>query len=360
MIKENKPGMNDFSKYRSELMGLAIISIIFFHYSEDALSHYSAGIHYTITYWYRMLIGSIGVEIFLFVSGMGLYFSMKRGGSSDILGFYKKRFVRVLIPYLVYASIAWFIMDVIQEGRGIGLFIYDLSTLGFWYDGRKTIWFVAFILTMYVVFPLIYEMVENKKSGTKTIIVIAIVIFILECFRVSNPEAYNDTEIALTRIPIFILGAYFGKKIYDKQAITPGYYALFISGIAAGFINFCFEYLHDSGKAEEGIVKILYSYLHHFDRYINAWYSLGIMFLAILILRKIIGKFKPLDSILNRSGALSFELYMTHVTVRRIFILAGLPIWLFKCYFVVIIISIVASVILNKVSDLIKVKMLHE
>ena len=359
MTQGNQLGMNEFSKYRSELMGLAIISIMFFHYSEDALSYYSAGIHYTITYWYRMIIGSIGVEIFLFVSGMGLYFSMKKGSGNNILGFYKKRFVRVLIPYLIYASIAWFIMDVIQEDKGISMFIYDLSTLGFWYDGRKTIWFVAFILVMYIFFPFIFNLIEKKQGGLRTIVLIAITVLVLECFRTVNPGAYSDTEIALTRIPIFVLGAYFGKKIYDNDAIGFSNYVIFISGIVAGFTNFFLEYMHDSGNAEEGIIKVLYELFHHFDRYINAWYSLGVMFLAILVLSQIKGM-KLIGNTLRWSGTMSFELYMTHVTIRRIFILAGLPIWLFKCYFVVIIISILVSIILNKVSNLIKVKMLRE
>lgn len=360
MTKENKrPDFYEFSKYRGELMGIAIMSIMFFHYCENVLANYDSGIHYTVGYWYNMLIGSIGVEIFLFVSGMGLYFSMKNGNGGDALGFYKKRFVRVLIPYLIYASIAWLIMDVIQQDKGIAFFVYDLSTLGFWFDGRKTIWFVAFILIMYMFFPLIYDMIEAKRGGVKTAAAIAITVCALECLRSANPGAYSNTEIALTRIPVFLLGAYLGKKIYNKESFAPVHYSVFIAGIIAGAANFYFEYLHDSGKAEEGAAKLLYFYLHHFDRYINACYSLGVMLLAVLVLRKISGLIRPFDKMLKASGALSFELYMTHVTLRRIFILAGAQIWLFKTYIFVIIISIALSVVLNKISDSIKVKLLQ-
>ena len=59
------------------------------------------------------------------------------------------------------------------------------------------------------------------------------------------------------------------------------------------------------------------------------------------------------NKLLSIAGGISLELYITHVTVRRIFSEADLPIWLFKYYAAVIIIAIVLSVALRRVDNLI-------
>ena len=71
---------NWISKYRNELFGIAMLSIICHHFSENywqavnagtiAASHIGAkGVFFL---GYHTYVGSIGVEIFLFLSGMGL------------------------------------------------------------------------------------------------------------------------------------------------------------------------------------------------------------------------------------------------------------------------------------------------
>lgn len=53
------------SQYRGALMGISIILIIVFHFTDDC--------HY---YW--RYISSSSVDAFLFFSGLGLYYSMKK------------------------------------------------------------------------------------------------------------------------------------------------------------------------------------------------------------------------------------------------------------------------------------------
>lgn len=72
------------SKYRSALMGVAILLIIIHHLAEKN----------TI-----LRIGYVGVDIFLFVSGLGLVFAWKK--LPDIKVFYKRRFLRVYPTWLL-------------------------------------------------------------------------------------------------------------------------------------------------------------------------------------------------------------------------------------------------------------------
>lgn len=75
--------LHKISEYRTELMGLSAIMILICH---------AAGNDLAMPHYLRLLIaqGQIGVDIFLFLSGMGLYYSLfkvARGGNPLV---YKK------------------------------------------------------------------------------------------------------------------------------------------------------------------------------------------------------------------------------------------------------------------------------
>lgn len=62
--------VNDISKYRTQLMGIATLLVIFGH---------SVGNGVVMPRWMESLCGlaSVGVDIFLLVSGLGLWYSLK-------------------------------------------------------------------------------------------------------------------------------------------------------------------------------------------------------------------------------------------------------------------------------------------
>lgn len=67
--------VNEISKYRSHLMGTAALLVIFGH---------SAGNGVVMPGWMESLYGlaSVGVDIFLLVSGLGLWYSLQKSGTS--------------------------------------------------------------------------------------------------------------------------------------------------------------------------------------------------------------------------------------------------------------------------------------
>ena len=75
--------VNDISQYRTELMGVATLLVVFGH---------SAGNGVVMPGWLESLCGlaSIGVDIFLLVSGLGLWYSLRsadvthQGGNSMV------------------------------------------------------------------------------------------------------------------------------------------------------------------------------------------------------------------------------------------------------------------------------------
>ena len=83
------------SQYRGALMGISIILIIVFHFTDDC-HYYSYHFSGWISFFWRY-ISSSSVDAFLFFSGLGLYYSMKK--RSDVRSFYIRRLKRILIPY---------------------------------------------------------------------------------------------------------------------------------------------------------------------------------------------------------------------------------------------------------------------
>ena len=103
-------------KYRNVLMGVQIVLIIAFHFSGDAYYVRDSRI---IQLFYKY-IRSSGVDMFLLLSGIGLYFSWKK--RPEAKRFYIKRYTRILIPYFIVAIPSWLWLDIFYEHQGWGAF----------------------------------------------------------------------------------------------------------------------------------------------------------------------------------------------------------------------------------------------
>ena len=92
------------SRFRSEIMGVAIVCVLVCH-----CGVFSWG---TLQPCAKQLapLFAIGVDMFLFVSGVGLWFSMKSDG--NVLRFWRRRFLRVVPEYLAVAGVSYAVFDV--------------------------------------------------------------------------------------------------------------------------------------------------------------------------------------------------------------------------------------------------------
>ncbi|MBN1804781.1 MAG: acyltransferase family protein [Sedimentisphaerales bacterium] len=102
-MTKQRLGYIDFAK------GFAILSIVVFHYCQP----YVSGI-----FSKAIMIGGTGVHLFFVLSGFGLGLSSKVGAFS----FYKKRFVKILIPYYVIILIIYVINIIHPVYKDDGLY----------------------------------------------------------------------------------------------------------------------------------------------------------------------------------------------------------------------------------------------
>lgn len=98
------------SKYRNELYGFSIIWIILFHGIILKKCSLPTSLKLLEDFLKR---GNLGVEIFLFLSGCCLYFSMKE--DDNILNFYRKRLLRIFSSLSIICGTYWFWTCVVQQ-----------------------------------------------------------------------------------------------------------------------------------------------------------------------------------------------------------------------------------------------------
>ena len=129
---------NLFSKYRDKLMSLAILEVMVFHFFEDLYNQ--AGITSKPVSIIRNY-GAFGVEMFLILSGIGLYYSFRK--NPDIRSFYLKRLKGILIPYFLIAFPYLIWVDFIVEYRGIWIFLQDLCMITAFQSRNRVCWYIA-------------------------------------------------------------------------------------------------------------------------------------------------------------------------------------------------------------------------
>lgn len=165
--------VQDISKYRTHLMGIATLLVIFGH---------SAGNGVIMPDWMESLCGlaSVGVDIFLLVSGFGMWYSLNNLKAESLSGgvlkrWYTKRYKRVLVPYLIIIGFQE-ILSVIH-GMPISHALLELSTIGYWINHQGA-WFIAMLIPIYAITPLHYIICRKINHVLYSMIIIVIVVIV--------------------------------------------------------------------------------------------------------------------------------------------------------------------------------------
>ena len=203
--------MEALSKKRNTILGIATIMLMLFH--SYRLSFNTGFVLLDNILTYIKSIGNIGVELFLMMSGLGLYYSFKR--NSNVKDFYKKRIVRIVPELLITSSIIFYLFKITP----LSYYLENVFLISFFTRGVRTFWYFDLILILYLFYPLLHKLVDNKK-GIYVILVILVMNGLIHFF---DYDLYHNIEIALTRIPSFIVGIYFGKLSYEKKKINIPY-----------------------------------------------------------------------------------------------------------------------------------------
>ena len=315
---------------RNELFGFSIISIIIFHFCENAETANSSAVLSAFVKGYDLLIGSAGVEIFLFLSGMGLFYSFSR--DPHVMRFYRKRLARILPTYLLFGGAGWLALDVVIRQAGWGRFAWDLSMLSFWTEGVRLVWYIALILALYLLFPLLYRLID--ASDVFAVALIAAVCAGCVALYYGAPTVYQHIEIALWRVVMFLIGVWYGKRQRQGRQFVKEW--LVFAALGAVFLL-----LHLLSKYQRGLLWGVFSL-----RLGKLFYPMIIILLAAAVLLRL--KEGRLRRVLRFFGAMSLELYLSHVILRRIMNTLGFSTSFLPYYLLCIAVSFLLSLAVHK------------
>ncbi len=296
---------NLISEYRSLLFGVSTILIVLFHYATDIKTFGGSTVAQLYSITFIDIIGSSGVDVFVFLSGIGSYYSLKR--KFDYKKFIIKRLIKILIPYLIVAIPFWLVLDFIIKRSRMSEFIIDLTFISFFINGVRDYWYICFILISYLFIPSIFKYLYQNESSTKLLFpkccLLSFFYFsIMFLLGYTVPGFVKNTEIMLGRFITIFFGLITGRLVNEKTKIKKTH--LFILSILLIFTNYC------KNNIKTSWIRMLF----------NRW-NLGIRGCLIIIffcmIRALLPK-KPnkADKILNYIGSYSLELYLVHVSIR--------------------------------------------
>jgi peptidoglycan/LPS O-acetylase OafA/YrhL len=326
--------MNNLTKYRTELMGLAILMIIFYH-SSIVIPNILSPLKFFKD------ISFIGVEIFFILSGLGLTFSYVK--DNNIKRYFKKRYLRIIPAYWL-AVILFQLKSVFLGGTfDVYGFIKSLCGIDFIIYGDTSIWFIPAIMICYVIFPG-YWFLSEKYGTVKTFFCCSFLVLLASVLLVYTP--FYHLVIFTIRLPMFFLGVLVGQLIYAENKRNKSYIdnpwilaILFVAGII-----FFFIVRHTTTPEYSRMTGL-------------SWYATVLMAYPLCIfLGKMFDKFTVANKFIRTFGVYSLELYLFHLwlfSLADTLFLKGMSFNVLRIpeYIAYVIIVLMFSVFIKKMFD---------
>lgn len=219
--------LNNISKYRSNLMAIAILGPLSTHV------HIRFGNSLIDNFFDK---GYGGVDVFFFLSGLGLYFSCSK--DNNIFHFWWKRIKRIFPALLTTIIISALCLNQFN----ISYILKELSLIGFWIPSLRWptfAWFISSIVVFYIIYPLYYKPFRRHPNITTCIVVM---FGLLLCagfyyyFFVISHGIKPGWILMIARIPAFFIGSYFGllidkNKVMEHKTSLRSIIGVFIAGL---------------------------------------------------------------------------------------------------------------------------------
>lgn len=199
----------DISRYRGELMGVAMIAIILFHVSLPRSDMF---------YGLRRM-GNIGVDIFLFLSGMGLWFSWVKNQS--VKRFFTRRYLRIYPTWLVVAGLFYGcdFFGTQRYSKDIVDLLGDvLINWDFWLHDEGTFWYIPATMMLYIFTPA-YMTLIRRNPVYRWMPALMMVWCVAVQWVAPIHSAVGHIEIFWSRIPIYLIGINMGEAVRNKTIL---------------------------------------------------------------------------------------------------------------------------------------------
>lgn len=302
MIKIKDIELANISRFRGELMGVAMLFIILFHVAlprEDA-------------FFGLRRMGNVGVDMFLFLSGIGLWFSWTK--NPDVRHFFMRRYLRIYPAWLIIACLFY-----IPRFEGGDLWAWvdlvgDISiNWDFWLHDELNFWYIPATMMLYLFAPGYMELIKRHPIY-RWLPVVMIMWCILVQYVTPIHHAVGHLEIFWSRVPIFFIGINMGEMVRSRKQLPPDAVWLLL-------VTFLMTF---------GTCLYLEQVRHgHFPLFVERMLYIPFTVCSILVMNRI---FRRTPEWVNRAfrlvGMLSLEAYLIHIHFVLVYIQPmGLVYW---------------------------------
>lgn len=285
----------NISRFRGALMGIAMLIIILFHV-DLARSDMFFGLR-------RM--GNLGVDMFLFLSGIGLWFSWVK--TPSYRRFYFRRLIRIYPAWLIIASLFYIPRLHVHDAASLVNLVGEIGfNWNFWLHDELNFWYIPAIMMLYFFAPPYMDLIR-RHPVYRWLPVVMIMWCILVEWVTPIHNAVGHIEIFWSRVPIFFIGINMGEMVRQKRTIEgQGVWMLLIMFVMTSVSCFFLEQVRH-GQFPLFVERMLYIPL-----------TITFILLCNRVLRRTP---KWVNTSLAFVGSLSLECYLIH----HHFVLAYLP-----------------------------------
>lgn len=287
--------LSNISRFRGELMGAAMLFIILFH----------VGLPRWDMFFGLRRMGNVGVDMFLFLSGIGLWFSWTR--TPSVRHFMVRRLLRIYPAWLIAASL-YYIPRF--HGGDVAAWIDLIGDItinwDFWLHDELTFWYIPAIMMLYLFTPSYMELIRRHPIY-RWLPVLMILWCVLVQYVTPIHATVGHLEIFWSRIPIYFIGINMGESVRRKDTMDGASIWMILLTFAMTLFSSIFMEQNLHGKFPLFIERMLY---------------IPLTITSILLLNRV---FRRTPAWFNRFfsfvGALSLEAYLVH----QHFVLAYIP-----------------------------------
>lgn len=199
----------NISRYRGELMGAAMLFIILFH----------VGLSRGDPFYGLRRCGNVGVDMFLFLSGVGLWYSWTKNPS--FTHFFKRRYLRIYPVWLLMASL-YYVPDYLNHGGHSNSVVDMLGDIlinwDFWLHDELTFWYVPAIMMLYTFAPAYMKLI-TRWPMYRWLPLLMVVWCVMVQWVLPIHHAVGHLEIFWSRVPIFFIGINMGEMVRRKDTL---------------------------------------------------------------------------------------------------------------------------------------------
>lgn len=195
---------------------IAIVAVVLIHVTAGPRVELPWGTLSAPFYFASNVLSMFAVPLFLMLSGLVLFYRYHDDFSlGQAIAFYKKRLKFIVIPYLIWSAI-YYGYNKIAYGQPLDFDPMQFLKLLLWGDASYHLYFMAIIIQLYIVFPLLIGLVRVLRFRAWQVALLGVLIH--GVFLYIHNEVYHF-EHAATLIwnyfAVFGMGAAIGMRYQE-------------------------------------------------------------------------------------------------------------------------------------------------